>query len=96
MKSRRPRNSTIGALIIFLVSFGFWLTQPQPDKPIRSVLFPDVNFVFGTTTTTSLPPPDTVPETTVVEATTIPPETVPPVDTTLPPVDLSTTTTVAG
>lgn len=95
MKWRRPRNSTIGALIVFLVSFGVWLTQPQPVKPIRSVLYPDLNFVFVTTTTTTTPPPVvTVPDTTTVVTTTIPPETLPPVDTTVPPVDQVTTTTV--
>lgn len=95
MKWRKPRNSTIGALVVFLVSFSFWLTQPQPDKPIRSVLYPDLNLVFVTTTTTP-PPPDTVPETTVKTTTTVPPETLPPVDTTVPPVEAVTTTTAVG
>lgn len=93
MKWRRPRNSTIGALIVFLVSFGVWLTQPQPDKPVRTVLYPGVDYVFVTTTTTTPSPPDTVPETTVVKTTTIPPETLPPVDTTVPPAEPATTTT---
>ncbi|MHB1129847.1 MAG: hypothetical protein ACYC06_07350 [Ilumatobacteraceae bacterium] len=97
MKWRRPGDSTIGALVIFLVSFGVWLTQPQPDEPVRTVLYPGVDFVFVTTTTTTpLPPVDTVPQTTVVNTTTIPPETLPPVDTTVPPVEPETTTTVAG
>lgn len=93
MKWRRPRNSTIGAFIIFLVSFGVWLTQPQPEKSVPSVLYPGVDFVFVTTTTTTPPPSDTAPETTVVKTTTIPPETLPPVDTTVPPAEPATTTT---
>lgn len=93
MKWRRPRNSTIGALVVFLVSFGVWLTQPQPDNPNRTVLYPGVDFVFVTTTTTEPPLVDTVPDTTVVETTTIPPETLPPVETTVPPVEPETTTT---
>jgi hypothetical protein len=97
MKWQRPRNSTIGALIVFLVSFGVWLTQPQPDTPTRTVLLPGVDFVFVTTTTTTPPPPvDTIPETTVVDTTTIPPETLPPVDTTVPPAEPETTTTATG
>lgn len=98
MKWRRPRNSTIGALIVFLVSFGVWLTQPQPDKPVRTVLYPGVDYVFVTTTTTTTPPTvDTTPGTTVVEeTTTVPPETLPPVDTTVTPVEPETTTTVTG
>ncbi len=95
MTWRRPRNSTIGALVIFLVSFAVWLTQPQPDNPTRTVLYPGVDFVFVTTTTTTPAPApvDTIPETTVVDTTTIPPETLPPVETTVPPAEPETTTT---
>lgn len=97
MKWRRPRNSTIGALVVFVVSFGIWLTQPQPDEPVRTVLYPGVDFVFVTTTTSTTPPPvNTVPDTTVVETPTIPPETQPPVDTTVLPAEPETTTTAAG
>lgn len=97
MKWRRPRNSTIGALVIFLVSFGIWLTQPQPDNPDRTVLYPGVDFVFLTTTTsTTAPPVDTVPATTVAETPTIPPPTQPPIDTTVLPAEPETTTTAAG
>ena len=94
MKWHRPRNSTIGALVIFLVSFGIWLTQPQPDNPDRTVLYPGVDFVFLTTTTA--PPVDTFPATTVAETPTIPPPTQPPIDTTVLPAEPETTTTAAG
>jgi hypothetical protein len=66
MKLRRPRNSTLFSILIFLVSFGFWLGQPQPAKNYSYVTIPDV---------VKTDPPATVPpETTVVE-TTIPVET---------------------
>lgn len=75
MKFRRPRNSTLASIFVFLVSFGFWLGQPQADKP--SYKMPDVSWVF--VTTTEVPQPiDTRPP--VVE-TTLPPETTIPVDT---------------
>ena len=74
MKFRRPRNSTLASIVVFLVSFGFWLGQPQADKP--SSQMPDVSWVFVTTTTPA--PIDTLPP--VVE-TTLPPETTIPVDT---------------
>jgi len=89
IKFRRPRNSTIGALIIFIISFGFWLTQPQPKNSSNSVTFPDVSWVFVTTTVPT--PVETIPETTVPR--TVPqtvPETVPP-ETTVP-LDAATTT----
>ena len=97
MKWRRPRNSTIGALVIFLVSLGIWLTQPQPNDPTRTVLYPGVDFVFLTTTTSTIAPPvDTIPTSTVVVTPSIPPPTQPPVDTTVVPVEPETTTTAAG
>ena len=74
MKFRRPRNSTLVSIVVFLISFGFWLGQPQADKP--SSQMPDVSWVFVTTTTPA--PIDTLPP--VVE-TTLPPETTIPVDT---------------
>ncbi|MEK7411581.1 MAG: hypothetical protein AAB327_09415 [Actinomycetota bacterium] len=96
MKWRRPRNSTIGALVVFLASFRIWLTQPQPDKPVRTVLYPGVDYVFVTTTTTPPAPIASVPGTTAVETTTtVPPQTLPPVDTTVLPIEPETTTTVA-
>jgi len=70
---RRPRRSTWFAVAVFLVSFGFWLTQPQPDRPVR---YPSDNWVF-VTTTTEPPPVDTVPPDTTVPPETVPPETVP-------------------
>ena len=74
---RRPRNSTLMSIAIFLVSFGFWLGQPQPENNQSSIPYPDVSWVF-VTTTTQAPAPE--PETTQ------PPETIP-VETTLPPVE---------
>ncbi len=75
MKLRRPSNSTLVSIFVFLVSFGFWLGQPQADKPYSQI--PDVSWVFVTTTVAPLPI-DTLPP--VVE-TTLPPETTIPVDT---------------
>ncbi len=74
MKFRRPRNSTLVSIVVFLVSFGFWLGQPQAEKPYSQI--PDVSWVFVTTTAPA--PIDTLPP--VVE-TTLPPETTIPVDT---------------
>ncbi len=74
MKLRRPSNSTLVSIFVFLVSFGFWLEQPQAEKPYSQI--PDVSWVFVTTTTPA--PIDTLPP--VVE-TTLPPETTLPVDT---------------
>jgi hypothetical protein len=66
MKIRRPRNSTLFSILVFLVSFGFWLGQPQPIKNYSYVDIPDV--------VKTDPPATIAPETTVVE-TTIPVET---------------------
>ena len=74
MKFRRPRNSTLVSIVVFLISFGFWLGQPQAEKPYSQI--PDVSWVFVTTTTPA--PIDTLPP--VIE-TTLPPETTIPVDT---------------
>jgi hypothetical protein len=75
MKFRRPRNSTLVSIVVFLISFGFWLGQPQAEKPYSQI--PDVSWVFVTTTVVPVPI-DTTPA--VVE-TTLPPETTIPVDT---------------
>ena len=75
MKFRRPRNSTLASIFVFLVSFGFWLGQPQAEKPNTRI--PDVSWVFVTTTVAPMPI-DTTPA--VVE-TTLPPETTIPFDT---------------
>jgi hypothetical protein len=83
MKFRRPRNSTLVSIFVFLVSFGFWLGQPQAEKPYSQI--PDVSWVFVTTTTPA--PIDTLPpvvETTLPSETTIPVDTVP-TETTLDP-----------
>ena len=83
MKLRRPSNSTLVSIFVFLVSFGFWLGQPQAEKPYSQI--PDVSWVFVTTTTPA--PIDTLPivvETTLPSETTIPVDTVP-TETTLDP-----------
>ena len=81
---RRPRNSTLVAIAIFVVSFAFWLGQPQPDSPSSGLQIPDVSWVFVTTTVA--PPVDTsVPtETTIPTETSVPTDTVP-VETTIDP-----------
>ena len=66
MRLRRPRNSTLFSILVFLVSFAFWLGQPQPAKNYSYVTIPDV--------VKTDPPVTIAPETTVVE-TTIPVET---------------------
>ncbi len=84
MKLRRPSNSTLVSIFVFLVSFGFWLGQPQAEKPYSQI--PDVSWVFVTTTVAPLPI-DTLPpvvETTLPSETTIPVDTVP-TETTLDP-----------
>ena len=96
MKWKRPSNATIGALVIFIVSFGIWLTQPTPDEPGRTVLIPGVDFEFLTTTTSTTSPVDTTPATTPPVTPTAPPETQPPVETTVTTVAPETTTTVPG
>ena len=73
-KWRRPRNSTLVSIAIFLVSFVFWLGQPQPENDQSSIPYPDVSWVF--VTTTQAPAPES----------TLPPETIP-VESTLPPVE---------
>jgi hypothetical protein len=74
-KWRRPRNSTLISIAVFLVSFAFWLGQPQPENDQSSIPYPDVSWVF-VTTTTQAPAPES----------TLPPETIP-VESTLPPVE---------
>lgn len=73
MKLRRPRNSTLISILIFLVSFGFWLGQPQPVKNYTYVTIPDV---------VKTDPPVTVPPDTTVVDTTVPVETT--VDSSIP------------
>ena len=75
MKFRWPGKTTLVSIFVFLVSFGFWLGQPQTPKP--SSQMPDVSWVFVTTTIAPMPV-DTTP---VVVETTLPPETTIPVDT---------------
>jgi hypothetical protein len=81
MKIRRPRNSTLFSILVFLVSFGFWLGQPQPAKNYSYVNIPDV--------VKTDPPATIAPETTVVETTV-------PVETTIDPaaITVPTETTV--
>jgi len=72
---RRPRKSTLISVVVFLISFVFWLGQPQTPRPILQM--PAVSWVF--VTTTDVPKPvDTLPP--VVEAT-LPPEPTIPIDT---------------
>lgn len=66
MKLRRPRNSTLISILVFLVSFGFWLGQQQPVKNYSYVTIPDV---------VKTDPPVTVPPDTTVVDTTVPVET---------------------
>ena len=68
MKFRRPRNSTLVSIVVFLISFGFWLGQPQTPKPTSQM--PDVSWVFVTTTDVPKPVDTTQP----VATTTLPPE----------------------
>ena len=75
MKLRRPRNSTLFSILVFLVSFGFWLGQPQPVKNYSYVTIPELS------STTTVP---AVVETTVVE-TTVPTEITVPTETTVLP-----------
>ena len=74
MKIRRPRNSTLFSILVFLVSFGFWLGQPQPVKNYSYVNIPDV--------VKTDPPVTIAPETTVVDTTV-------PVETTIDPAAIS-------
>jgi hypothetical protein len=80
VKLRRPRNSTLASIFVFLVSFGFWLGQPQPVKNYSYVNIPELSstttvpIVVETTVVETTLPPETTVETTVVE-TTLPPET---------------------
>lgn len=75
MKLRRPRNSTMISILVFLVSFGFWLGQPQPVTNYSYVSIPDLS------STTTVP---AIVETTV-------PETVAPTETTIDPMAVETT-----
>jgi hypothetical protein len=77
MKIRRPRNSTLFSILVFLVSFGFWLGQPQPAKNYSYVNIPDV--------VKTDPPATIAPETTVVETTV-------PVETTIDPATITVPT----
>lgn len=72
---RRPRNTTILAIVVFLISFGFWLNQPQPERNYYRA--PDVSWVIVTTTVASTTETTMPPETTVPTET-VPPETAPP------------------
>ena len=77
MKLRRPRNSTLFSILVFLVSFGFWLGQPQPVKNYSYVDIPDV--------VKTDPPATIAPETTVVDTTV-------PVETTIDPTEITVPT----
>ena len=82
MKLRRPRNSTLFSILVFLVSFGFWLGQPQPVKNYSYVTIPELS----STTTAPVAVETTVIETTVpVETTIDPTATTVPTETTVLP-----------
>ena len=87
---RRPRNSTLVAIVIFVVSFAFWLGQPQPDPPSSGLQIPDVSWVFVTTTVpqpvdTTAPAETTIPSDTTAPTDSVPSETtIDPTATTLP------------
>jgi hypothetical protein len=70
MNLRRPRNSTLISILIFVVSFGFWLGQPQPVKIYSYVTIPDV---AKTDPAVTIAPDTTVPDTAVPSETTIDP-----------------------
>ena len=83
MRLRRPRNSTLFSILIFLVSFAFWLGQPQPAKNYSYVTIPDV---VKTDPPATLPPETTVVDTTIpVETTIDPAEITVPTETTVLP-----------
>jgi hypothetical protein len=69
MRLRRPRNSTLFSILIFLVSFAFWLGQPQPAKNYSYVNIPELS----STTTVPVAVETTVVETTIPTETTIDP-----------------------
>ena len=71
------------SILIFLVSFGFWLGQPQPVKNYSYVTIPDV---VKTDPPVTVPPDTTVVDTSVPVETTIDPSavTVPTETTVLP------------
>ena len=82
MKLRRPRNSTLFSILIFLVSFAFWLGQPQPVTNYSYVSIPELS----STTTAPVAVETTVVETTVpVETTIDPTATTVPTETTVLP-----------
>jgi hypothetical protein len=85
MKFRRPRNSTLASIMIFLVSFGFWLGQPQPIRNYTYVEIPDLS----STTTSTMIVETTVVESTMVETTMV--ETTIPTETTTDPLLVETT-----
>ena len=82
MRLRRPRNSTLFSILVFLVSFGFWLGQPQPVTNYSYVSIPELS----STTTAPVAVETTVVETTVpVETTIDPAATTVPTETTVLP-----------
>jgi len=69
MRLRRPRNSTLFSILIFLVSFAFWLGQPQPVTNYSYVSIPELS----STTTAPVAVETTVVETSIPTETTIDP-----------------------
>lgn len=79
MKFRRPRNSTLASIVVFLVSFGFWLGQPQPVKNYSYVDVPELTSTTSTSVVVETTVVDTVPIETTIDPmlveTTLPTET---------------------
>lgn len=79
MKLRRPRNSTLASIVVFLVSFGFWLGQPQPVKNYSYVDVPELTSTTSTSVVVETTVVDTVPVETTIDPmlveTTLPTET---------------------
>ena len=79
MKLRRPRNSTLASIVVFLVSFGFWLGQPQPVKNYSYVDVPELTSTTSTSVVVETTVVDIVPVETTIDPmlveTTLPTET---------------------
>jgi hypothetical protein len=79
MKFRRPRNSTLASIVVFLVSFGFWLGQPQPVKNYSYVDVPELTSTTSTSVVVETTVVDIVPVETTIDPmlgeTTLPTET---------------------
>jgi hypothetical protein len=79
MKFRRPRNSTLASIVVFLVSFCFWFGQPQPVKNYSYVDVPELTSTTSTSVVVETTVVDIVPVETTIDPmlgeTTLPTET---------------------